>query len=243
MGRKRPPICSFSHKCNNCLWANEFWYVCRLSPPTPFISIEEHTETQEVCAHIRKYMKLLIGHSFLFFFVIFSPPLRTTVPSGSHAAPLLLQLAPDCFTLCFQFLMEPDCYLCDLLNWKSICCQWSNKLLLIFSVVGSLHMDYSAIYFSLYFCTRGKRNAELLQDTVLLPNCLETKRKATWLEARCGTVIHSTLTWPILSIKAGVPSFAEPVGIFQLLYILFIDFNFYATLTRNWAQDSIQQSI
>lgn len=90
------------------------------------------------------------GISLFFFF------LQTTVPSQSCAASVLLQLAPDCFTLCFQFLLEPECYLCDLLNWKSICCQWSNKLLLIFSVVGSLHMDYSSMHFSLCFCTGGE---------------------------------------------------------------------------------------
>lgn len=44
-------------------------------------------------------------------------------------------------------MLKPESYLCDLLNWKSICCQWSNKLLLIFSIGGYSHGAFWYIFF------------------------------------------------------------------------------------------------
>lgn len=61
----------------------------------------------------------------------------TSAPTQSHLF----------YTQPFQIILELESYLCDLLNWKSICCQWSNKLLLIFSIGGYSHGAFWYVFF------------------------------------------------------------------------------------------------
>lgn len=72
----------------------------------------------------------------------------TSTPTQSHLF----------YTQPFQIMLEPESYLCDLLNWKSICCQWSNKLLLIFSIGGYSHRAFWYVFFIKSLFRKKKRS-------------------------------------------------------------------------------------
>lgn len=117
----------------------------------------------------------------------------TSAPTQSHLF----------YTQPFQIMLEPESYLCDLLNWKSICCQWSNKLLLIFSIGGYSQGAFWYVFFiKSLFRKKKKIRTQVQQKKYSCRVLREKKIKEVWeWLQRKETAKHKIAAPPMIAQK------------------------------------------